>query len=100
MAGFIHYCNEERYHESLDNVTPADVYFRRAEPIFSAREEPKQRTPAAHRRLTRQGTPRGQATASHGYDQAGSVPKLRITPCPIWSEPIQLAEKGPVLKKR
>jgi transposase InsO family protein len=26
VAGFIRYYNEVRYHESLDNVTPADVY--------------------------------------------------------------------------
>ena len=26
VAGFIHFYNEERYHESLDNVTPADVF--------------------------------------------------------------------------
>jgi transposase InsO family protein len=29
LAEFIEYYNHERYHESLDNLTPADVYFGR-----------------------------------------------------------------------
>ena len=44
VAGFIHFYNEERYHESLDNVTPADVYFGRAERILKERDQIKQRT--------------------------------------------------------
>jgi RNA-directed DNA polymerase len=64
VAGFIHYYNEARYHESLDNVTPADVYFGRAATILSERETIKQRTLAARRGLAGRGTPSGQSTAS------------------------------------
>jgi transposase InsO family protein len=27
LAQFVEYYNNERYHESLDNLTPADIYF-------------------------------------------------------------------------
>ncbi len=38
------YYNNERYHESLDNVTPADVYFGRQYEIVSERDRIKRRT--------------------------------------------------------
>jgi putative transposase len=41
---FIRYYNNERYHESLNNVTPADVYFGRNQRIESRREELKWKT--------------------------------------------------------
>ena len=44
-----HY-NHRRYHESLDNVTPADAYFGRAEAIIKQRERIKRQT-IQHRRL-------------------------------------------------
>ena len=34
LAEFVDYYNTRRYHESLDNLTPADVYFGRAQTIL------------------------------------------------------------------
>ena len=41
---FVRYHNNHRYHESLGNLTPADVYFGRAEQILKQREEIKRKT--------------------------------------------------------
>jgi len=38
------YYNHERYHESLDNVTPADVYFGKQYAVLSERAKIKRRT--------------------------------------------------------
>jgi putative transposase len=50
IAAFIEYYNHQRYHESLSNVTPADVYFGRANAIIRQRKRIKQQT-IHHRRL-------------------------------------------------
>ena len=34
VAGFVDHYNHRRYHESLDNLTPADVYFGRGQRIL------------------------------------------------------------------
>lgn len=44
IGRFVEYYNNERYHESLNNVTPADVYFGRNERIETKREQLKKRT--------------------------------------------------------
>jgi transposase InsO family protein len=44
LSRFVHYYNHERYHESLDNVTPADVYLGKREQILKKREKIKQQT--------------------------------------------------------
>jgi putative transposase len=44
IARFVEYYNNQRYHESLDNLTPADVYFGRGKEVLSKREEIKRHT--------------------------------------------------------
>jgi putative transposase len=46
--------NDRRYHESIDNLTPADVYFGRGQKILLHREGIKRQT-IAKRRLQHQG---------------------------------------------
>jgi transposase InsO family protein len=44
LANFVAYYNNERYHESLNNVTPADVYFGRHREVLTKRDRIKRRT--------------------------------------------------------
>jgi putative transposase len=53
VAAFVAHYNYARYHESLGNLTPADVYFGRAETILLERERIKRQT-VANRRLQHQ----------------------------------------------
>ena len=41
---FVHYYNNHRYHEALNNVTPADVYYGRHQEILTRREQIKKKT--------------------------------------------------------
>lgn len=43
IAAFVDYCNNRRYNESLDNFTPADIYFGRKEKILKMRRVTKRR---------------------------------------------------------
>jgi transposase InsO family protein len=54
IAAFVEHYNHQRYHESLGNLTPADVYFGRAESILKQRKEIKAKTIATRRLLHRQ----------------------------------------------
>jgi putative transposase len=51
LAEFVDYYNSRRYHESLKNLTPADVYFGRAQTVLSWRENIKLKTIELRRRL-------------------------------------------------
>ena len=44
IEAFVDYYNHRRYHESLNNVTPSDVYFGRAQAILNKRERIKRKT--------------------------------------------------------
>jgi hypothetical protein len=44
IGTFVDYYNNQRYHESLNNFTPADVYFGRDKAILREREKIKKQT--------------------------------------------------------
>ena len=50
VGDFVEHYNHRRYHEALDNLTPADVYFGRATRILKTREEIKRKTIAQRRK--------------------------------------------------
>ncbi len=51
LQRFITYYNHERYHESLDNLTPADVYYGRGQEILDQRHTIKLDTLAMRRKM-------------------------------------------------
>ena len=50
LSKFVDYYNNHRYHESLNNVTPADVYFGRRREILTKRDQIKRKTLAMRRK--------------------------------------------------
>ena len=48
---FVEHYNNERYHESLSNLTPADVYYGRGESILERRQQIKLNTLAMRRKM-------------------------------------------------
>ena len=50
LSRFVDYYNNHRYHESLNNVTPADVYFGRHREILTKRDQIKRKTLAMRRK--------------------------------------------------
>jgi len=65
LAEFVDYYNLRRYHEGLNNLTPADVYFGRGQTILTRRENIKLKTIELRRRLHHAPA----ATASTQMDQ-------------------------------
>ena len=51
ISKWVDYYNNERLHESLDNVTPADMYFGRKEKILTQRQIIKQKTLLERKRI-------------------------------------------------
>lgn len=50
IATFVNHYNHQRVHESLDNLTPADVYHGRAKEVLTMRDEVKEQTLRRRRR--------------------------------------------------
>jgi putative transposase len=50
VGAFVDHYNHRRYHESLDNLTPADVYFGRGQRILDMRKDIKRKTIETRRR--------------------------------------------------
>ncbi len=53
IEAFVEHYNHHRYHESLGNLTPADVYFGRGQTILLKRERIKRKTIESRRLLNR-----------------------------------------------
>lgn len=53
LTEFVDYYNNQRYHEALGNVTPADVYFGKAKQIKMQRQETKMKTLKERREMNR-----------------------------------------------
>jgi transposase InsO family protein len=51
LQHFVNYYNHERYHESLDNLIPADVFYGRGQAILDQREKIKLNTLAMRRKM-------------------------------------------------
>jgi len=49
IKAFVDHYNHQRYHESINNLTPADVYFGRGQAILKKRERIKRKTMEARR---------------------------------------------------
>jgi putative transposase len=54
LAQFVDFYNTRRYHESLGNLTPADIYFGRGSTILTRRQNIKHQTIELWRRLHQQ----------------------------------------------
>jgi hypothetical protein len=61
IARFVGWYNADRYHESLGNVTPDNVYYGRRQRILNRRQELKEKT-LARRRHQNKGVPKPQGT--------------------------------------
>ena len=62
LQKFVDYYNHERYHESLKNLTPAEVFYGRGQEILDQREKIKLATLAMRRKM-------------HYDNQAGHIPR-------------------------
>jgi putative transposase len=54
LAEFVDFYNTRRYHESLGNLTPADIHFGRGPTILTRRQNIKLKTIELRRRLHQQ----------------------------------------------
>jgi putative transposase len=72
LAEFVDFYNTRRYHESLGNLTPADIYFGRGLTILQRRQSIKHQTIELRRRLHQQSrrlNPNPRAHSSHIFSR-------------------------------
>jgi len=62
LEAFVDHYNHQRYHESLSNVTPADVYFGRDKAILKQRARIKRKTLETPTLASQTNAPHNQAT--------------------------------------
>ena len=79
VAAFVEHYNHRRYHESLDNLTPAEVYFGRGDTILNTRRHIKLKTIDARRKLH-------FATAARTQQDEPDTPLVQWQSCPKNSE--------------
>ena len=77
IEAFVEHYNHLRYHESLNNVTPADAYFGRPKSIIKQRERIKRQT-IEHRRL--------QHRKIAAYYQPPDEANAPLTYAPSWAK--------------
>ena len=53
ISVFVNYYNYDRYHEAVENVTPADMYYGRAHEVLERRKQIKQKTMLLRRKQNR-----------------------------------------------
>src|SRR5207244_358837 len=90
---FVSYYNNCRYHESLDNLTPADVYFGRGRAILKRREKIKRETIEQRRRLHQQAI----AAQTFKPDEPDTLLNCQAN-CPKCSDDIQPGQPRPSLR--
>lgn len=69
LAGFVHWYNNERYHESLQNLKPVDVYEGRMRKILTEREQIKRRTLRQRKQFNLRGKAPQQRSKLHLSNQ-------------------------------
>jgi hypothetical protein len=82
IGRFIDHYNNHRHHESLDNLTPADVYFGRGHAILLERARFKRKT-ISQRRLLHQTSPLAADAQPVTIDVKSrpNIPPLNIRGC-------------------
>ena len=79
ITRFVEYYNNERYHEALNNVTPADVYYGRHREIITRREQIKRKTLRARKRYNLAAPSTRQTTNQPFKSSLNSNPNLSGT---------------------
>jgi len=84
IGRFVAYYNYERYHESLDNLTPAEVYFGRKKEVDQTRKDQENDPDSAQTGASVAGS-----WCIISYDREGKVSIWKIEMCPKHADDVQ-----------